>query len=177
MKYINTESFQVHSEQEIRNIFPNTSFGDPFIAPKVYSLVFSTPKPSFNEVTQSAQESTPILTSKGHWEESWIIVELFQTQEEREAAITNDIEAKRKAQVPQVVTMRQARLALLGAGLLPSVTAAINSLPSPQKEAASIEWEYSQTVERNRGFVLTLGAALGLTDLQLDNLFALAGTL
>jgi len=177
MKYINTESLLVHSEQEIRNIFPNTSFGDPFIAPKVYSLVFSTPKPSFNEVTQIVQESPPVLTSKGHWEESWIIVELFRTQEEREAVIANDIEAKRKASIPQVVTMRQARLALLGAGLLSAVSAAINSLPSPQKEAASIEWEYSQTVERNRGFVLTLGAALGLTDLQLDNLFALAITL
>jgi len=177
MKYINTESLLVHSEQEIRSIFSNTSFGVPFIAPEIYALVFSTPKPFFNEVTQSAQESTPVLTSKGHYEEQWVIVELFETQEEREAAIANDVEAKRKAKVPQVVTMRQARLALLQANLLPAVTGAINSLPSPQKEAASIEWEYSQTVERSRGFVLTLGAALGLTDLELDNLFTLAGTL
>jgi|688.fasta_scaffold716421_1 hypothetical protein len=79
--------------------------------------------------------------------------------------------------VPAYVTMRQARLALLGAGKLASVTAAINTLPSPQKEAAQIEWEYSQTVERNRGFVLLLGAALGLTDAQLDGLFVQAATL
>lgn len=79
--------------------------------------------------------------------------------------------------VPKVVTMRQARLALLGAGLLPGVTAAINVMESPMKEAAQIEWEYSQTVERNRGFVLLLGAALGLTSLQLDNLFVAAGAL
>jgi hypothetical protein len=79
--------------------------------------------------------------------------------------------------VPQSVTMRQARLALLQAGLLSNVTSAINALPSPQKEAASIEWEYSQTVERNRGFVLLLGAALGLTETQLDDLFILASTL
>ena len=79
--------------------------------------------------------------------------------------------------VPQVVTMRQARLALLGAGLLSGVAAAINAMDSPQKEAAQIEWEYSQTVERQRGFVLLLGGALGLTSEQLDNLFITAGTL
>lgn len=177
MKYINTESLLVHSEQEIRSIFSNTSFGNPFIAPEIYALIFSSPKPSFNEVTQSAQESTPIFTSKGHWEEQWVVVELFNTVQEREAAIAADTEANRLALVPKVVTMRQARLALLSANLLSAVTTAINSLPSPQKEAAGIEWEYSQTVERNRGFVLTLGAALGLTDLELDNLFTLASTL
>ena len=79
--------------------------------------------------------------------------------------------------VPQSVTMRQARLALLGAGKLVGVTAAINALPSPQKEAAQIEWEYSQTVERNRGFVLLLSAALGLTDAQLDAIFVTAARL
>lgn len=81
------------------------------------------------------------------------------------------------AAVPQSVTMRQARLALLAAELLPNVTTAINALASPQKEAAQIEWEYSQTVERTRGFVLLLGAALGLTNEQLDDLFRQAATL
>jgi hypothetical protein len=80
-------------------------------------------------------------------------------------------------EVPRVVTMRQARLALSGAGKLASVTAAINALPIPQKEAAQIEWEYSQTVERDRGFVLLLSAALGLTDAQLDALFVTAAGL
>jgi len=76
MKYINTESLLVHSEQEIRSLYPNTSFGVPFIAPKVYSVVFSTPKPTYDPITQSIQESTPTLTQKGHWEESWVIQEL-----------------------------------------------------------------------------------------------------
>lgn len=73
--------------------------------------------------------------------------------------------------VPQSVTMRQARLALLGAGLLDDVEAAIAALPSPQKEAARIEWEYSQEVQRHNGFVSVLAPALGLTDEQLDDLF------
>ena len=79
--------------------------------------------------------------------------------------------------IPSVVTMRQARLALLQAGVLPLVESAIASMESPTKEAAKIEWEYSQEVQRNKPFVQMLGASLGLTEEQLDNLFLLASTL
>lgn len=76
--------------------------------------------------------------------------------------------------VPESVTMRQARLALLGAGLLDDVDAAINAMPSPQKEAARISWEYSQEVQRHNGVVASLGPLLGLTDAQIDDLFLAA---
>ena len=79
--------------------------------------------------------------------------------------------------VPDSVTMRQARLALLGAGLLAGVDAAINSLPSPQKEAAKIEWEYTTDVQRSSGLVPMMGAALGLDDAALDALFIEAAAL
>lgn len=79
--------------------------------------------------------------------------------------------------VPQSVTMRQARLALLGAGLLDDIDAAINSLPSPQKEAAKIEWEYSQEVQRHNGFVSVLAPMLGLTVAQIDSLLVEAAKL
>lgn len=79
--------------------------------------------------------------------------------------------------IPQSVTMRQARLALLQIGKLADVTTAINSLPSPQKEAAQIEWEYSNEVQRGNNFVAMLGPALGLSSQQLDDLFVLASTL
>ena len=79
--------------------------------------------------------------------------------------------------VPASVTMRQARLALLGAGLLASVDAAIDSLPSPQKEAARIEWEYATEVQRASGLVPIMVAALGLDDAALDALFIEAAAL
>jgi hypothetical protein len=79
--------------------------------------------------------------------------------------------------VPGFVTMRQARLALLGAGLLDDVDAAINAMPSPQKEATRIAWEYSQVVERHNGVVVALGPLLGLTDAQIDDLFLTAAQL
>lgn len=80
-------------------------------------------------------------------------------------------------QVPQVVTMRQARLALLAAGKYAGVDAAIDSLPSPQKEEARIEWDYARDVERNSPIVAMMGAALDLDDAALDKLFITAGGL
>jgi hypothetical protein len=72
------------------------------------------------------------------------------------------------------VTMRQARLALLGAGLLSTVNGSIAAMTGAAGEAARIEWEYSQEVQRDRGLVASLGAALGLTEAQLDGLFTAA---
>jgi hypothetical protein len=79
--------------------------------------------------------------------------------------------------VPQSVTMRQARLALLGAGMLPTVEAALDALSEPQRTAARIEWDYSNEVQRTHPFVQMLGGALGMTSEQLDDLFIQAGQL
>lgn len=79
--------------------------------------------------------------------------------------------------IPQSVTMRQARLALLGAGKLAMVDAAIDSMPEPNKSAARIEWEYSNEVQRHNGFVEALGPALGMTSAQIDALFVAAAKL
>lgn len=73
--------------------------------------------------------------------------------------------------VPTKITMRQARLVLFDAGLLNAVPTAINALPSPAKDKAMIEWEYSNDVVRHNGFVSALGPALGLTEEQIDALF------
>lgn len=79
--------------------------------------------------------------------------------------------------VPDRVTMRQARLALHIAGILPQVQPAIDALPEPDKTVAQIEWDYSSEVFRNREFVNMLGGQLGLTSEQIDQLFIQAATL
>lgn len=78
---------------------------------------------------------------------------------------------------PSKVTMRQARLALLSEGILSMVDDAIASLPSPQREAAQIEWQYSQEVHRDKELVLMLAPALNLSESQMDSLFELAAGL
>ena len=90
--------------------------------------------------------------------------------EAREAATAQPL-------VPQEVSMRQARLALLARSVLGQVDAAIESLPSPDRDAARIEWDYSSIVARNSPLVVMMGAALGLDDDALDRLFITAATL
>ena len=72
-------------------------------------------------------------------------------------------------EVPPQVTMRQARLALLG-----QVAPAIATLESPHRERAEIEWEFSSEVYRDRPLVAMLGPKLGLTAAELDQLFITA---
>jgi len=79
--------------------------------------------------------------------------------------------------VPTRVSMGQARIVLLREGLLDQVQSIISSMPSPAKEEAEINWEYSTTVERDNTLVKALSAALGLSTEQLDDLFILAATL
>jgi len=79
--------------------------------------------------------------------------------------------------VPQAVSMRQARLALLGAGLLSQVNTAIASMPGAEGEAARIEWEYAQEVRRDSALVQSLVPALGMNDTGLDALFTAAAAL
>lgn len=82
-----------------------------------------------------------------------------------------------RRKVPLQVTLRQAKLALLGAGLLETVDATIAALEGPAGVAARIEWEYAQTVDRTSPLVQGLAAALSLSDEQLDDLFEVAAGL
>lgn len=71
------------------------------------------------------------------------------------------------------ITPRQARLALLGAGLLDAVEAYIASQP----RAVQLEWEYTSEIRRDNALLTTSAAALGLTSEQLQALFTTAATL
>ena len=75
--------------------------------------------------------------------------------------------------IPQSISMRQARLALLGAGLLDTVNGAMATMP----QAAQIEWEFASDVQRTNPLIGAMAAALGMTDAQLDDLFTLGSTL
>jgi len=79
--------------------------------------------------------------------------------------------------VPESVSMRQARLSLLGAGMLLSVNAAIAAMPGVEGEAARIEWEYATEVRRDSPLVSGLSGALNLSAEQLDTLFVQAAGL
>lgn len=75
--------------------------------------------------------------------------------------------------VPQSVTPYQARMALLGVGLLSSVDTLMGDPSTPQ--AAKLAWEYATQIYRDSAFIEALAPALGLTDAQIDALFVAAG--
>lgn len=79
--------------------------------------------------------------------------------------------------VPQMVTPRQIRLALLTAGRLASVTALFDSLPEPLKTQVQITWDYSNEFQRTNPLLIQLGPAMGFSEAELDQLFILANSL
>ena len=161
--WINPQTEQVFMlHAEIRAAFPSFSFPSDMTESDIefagLAPVQPTEPPAHDPATHQAVPAAPVLQD-GVWLQQWTIV------------------IKPAPAVPAAVTMRQARLALLGAGLLDDIDAAINSLPSPQKEAAKIEWEYSQEVQRHNGFVSVLAPMLGLTEAQIGSLFVEAAKL
>ena len=150
-----------YSFEELRSDNPNVSFAFP---PSSESLV------DFNVYVLNQDDypegfdviqSGPIENRDGEWWQTW--------------AGRNATPEEYRPEM--VVTMRQARLALLQQGLLSSVDAAIAGLPEGEKEAAEIEWEYGSEVERLSPLVVGLMPALGMSEGEIDDLFVLAGTL
>ncbi len=82
-------------------------------------------------------------------------------------------EMRARNPVPQQVTMRQARLALLNAGLLDDVEAVI----AAAGREAQLEWEYAAVVDRSNPAVATVQQQEALTDAQIDDLFREAAKL
>lgn len=86
-----------------------------------------------------------------------------------------ETEDENRVRVPQKVTRRQGRQALLLAGKLDQVPLAIDAIEDEtERRLAQIEWEDAQDFERHRPLVVEMGAAL---DLDLDALFIQAATL
>jgi hypothetical protein len=75
-------------------------------------------------------------------------------------------------QIPQVVSARQMRLALLSLDLLTSVETAVAANPT-----TNISWEYATEFHRTNALVLSMQSALGKTDEEVDAIFTLAASL
>lgn len=98
-----------------------------------------------------------------------------QVHDDLEALLGQTITAGTLPQplVVKRVTPYQARMALLGAGLLSTVETVVQQ---PGNEAAKIAWEYATVIERTSPFITALASAVGLTDEQVDALFHAASS-
>jgi hypothetical protein len=77
---------------------------------------------------------------------------------------------------PSVVSMRQAKLALIDAGKYQAVEDAIASMTGIDKLKAQVEWG-GATAERSSPLLVQLATAVGLNDAALDALFIAAAAL
>ena len=87
-----------------------------------------------------------------------------------------EIAEYRRSLVPQSVTMRQARQAMLSAGILSQVDALIAAMPGDEGESARIDWNHAREVKRDWPLIGALGPQMGLTEQQIDDLFIYAAT-
>jgi len=72
--FINTETLEYPlTEAQVKARFPQQSFPKPFVAPEPYAVLFSRPKPNYDEVTHTAAEGTPAMTEANQWEQMWVL--------------------------------------------------------------------------------------------------------
>lgn len=150
-----------YSVQQLRRDNPQVAFQkDPTDATLaewgVYPVV-AVEAPEFDASTQTADNTVELVD--GVWTEQWTVRDL--TEEER------------FDRIPKAVTPAQGQLALLQAGLLDTVEAWVAS----QSRAVQIEYKARTEWKRDWPLVIEAATALGLTEAQLDDLFALAATL
>ena len=148
------ENGQFVKTVDIRKEFPNTSF--PRVIqqehlPEGYVIVSYGTPPELDE----NQVAVPSVVAEidGVWQYTYTVADV-------------------QPSVPDSITMRQARLQLLSAGLLDTINQALATNP-----AAQIEWEYATEVFRNNPLIASVQEQLSMTDEQIDQLFIAASKL
>jgi hypothetical protein len=95
-----------------------------------------------------------------------------------EADLNNADYLYKKLTVPEKITLRQARLALLNLNLLDLAETVISNIQDTTKRrAAQINWEYAEYINRTSDLVSVLEQGLPLTVDQMDDLFIAAAVI
>ncbi|MFK3738022.1 hypothetical protein [Massilia sp. TN1-12] len=164
------KTYLTHSEirSALANVlFPSVIDDDMLAYVGIFPLTSTPPTVAASETA----EPTMIEEIDGIWVQQWNVRPATQEELDARAAAV-------AAQVPQQVSRRQARQALLLAGLLDQVPAKIAMIEDPTKRGmAQIEWDDSQVFERHRPLLIEIGTAIGLDAAGLDKLFIEAGNL
>jgi hypothetical protein len=155
------QTYTTHAD--IRRAHPQTSMPKEMTEALIAELGYEVIHPTDRPVADVVEELPPAYNeTTQRWEQQWSS-RAFTEQE-----IADNLAARR---AEMVVTPRQARLALLGAGKLADIETAIAALDEPTKAAVQIEWEYAVSIERTSSWVVAMTQALGMTDAEVDDLF------
>lgn len=123
-----------------------------------------------------AEVGSSFAQSGGSCPEGWIVMQGERPTPEH-VAQEDGTWAIQPAPVPQSVTMRQARQAMLYAGILVQVDSLIAAMPGEEGESARIDWNHARDVKRDWPLIGALGPQVGLNEQQIDDLFIYAATI
>lgn len=84
------------------------------------------------------------------------------------------IEEARKAAVPEAISRAQGKAALIQAGVWEHALAFVDGLPPTDKAMAEVALNDTVEWRRDSGFLAACAAGIGLSVLQLDELFVAA---
>lgn len=105
-------------------------------------------------------------------------LEPLPTRPSKDHVWRNGWELPSAAVIPQLVTMRQGREALIRRGKIAIVDQAIASMAGIEGDIARNEWERSQVIERHRPLTASMFALIGVNDeAARDEWFVFASTL
>lgn len=151
--------------RDLRVAFPNSIIPDNPSDADLSALgrarVQSTPVPEYDSITQIVRELDPEETVDG-FVQRW---EVYALSEEEAAA-------NRRSLIPQEVTRYKALAALAQAGLYEAVETWVARPETPLM--VKIAWSTAQEFRRDSQFIADAAAAMGMTDEQVDQLFAAA---
>ena len=158
------ETSAVVYQDEFRALHPNTSFPLVLTADLLNDFgadpVLEGPQPTL-AANQYARYDGVQQDTNGNWMTHYVAVDYTaeelaaQTEQWRQSASC---------------TPFQGRMALADAGLLSNVEAAITAAD----EKTKVAWEYALEWKRMSPMIATLGAALNITDAEIDDLFKAA---
>lgn len=86
------------TEQEIREIYSNTSFPFPFQPPQGYAPVLESTIPDHDSIYQSYRELDPVQDSHGNWIKTYEVYNLSDTEcwaNKKSAILKNKLEAEK----------------------------------------------------------------------------------
>lgn len=147
--YINIKTLQYPlTERDIRHNNPNVSYPSPFNPGEDYAVVFLTPQPPHNPVTQIVRATQPVLTSKGTWEQRWEIVSKFHEYTDEQGVIHTVAEQEIDAIAEDLNNKRQVKWE--------AIKAERDRRTQQGGYSASSKWFHSDTFSRSQQLGLVM---------------------
>lgn len=132
-----------------------------------WRLVVDTPKPTITDTQECVQTGWTITDTTAS--QTWAVLD--------RPAPDAPVVVVPPSDVPTEVPLWAFRAVLTVQGIAPQVDGLIAALPEPQKTVAQVQWEFGNYIVRSHPLIVALGAQIGMTAAQIDDVFRQAAAL